>query len=85
MKASVYSSIRTLVDVQSEFSDTTILTGTSGTVVECYVNPESYAVDLRIPDDTLVGGASYENVILFPEQFEVVDQQRGAIKEGSIS
>lgn len=49
--------------------------GTVGTVVECYENPEGYAVDLATPDTGLVGGFSYNNVILYPEQFEVVDSK----------
>jgi hypothetical protein len=43
-------------------------------VVEGYDTPlEGYAVDLAIEDDTLVGGYDHENVILYPEQFDVVD------------
>jgi hypothetical protein len=34
---------------------------------------EGYAVDLAIEDDTLVGGYDFENVILKPDQFVVVD------------
>jgi hypothetical protein len=42
--------------------------------VECYNEPqEGYAVDLAIPDPSLIGGFDYENVILYPEQF-VVDE-----------
>ena len=74
MKAKEYNLIRTLVDVQSDFRDRILPAGTVGTVVECYDNPtEGYAVDLAIPDTSLVGGFDYENVILFPEQFEVMD------------
>ena len=29
-------------------------------------------VDLEVPDDRLVGGLSYANVVLKPEQFEIV-------------
>lgn len=72
MKAKVYSLIKILVEVQSDFRDRILPAGTVGTVVESYENPECYAVDLAIPDDTLVGGFSYENVILYPNQFEVI-------------
>lgn len=44
-----------------------------GTIVECYENPEVYAMDLAIPNERLVGGFEYENVILSPKQFVVVD------------
>jgi hypothetical protein len=74
MKANKYDLIRTLVEVQSEFGrKRTMPAGSEGTVVECYTDPvEGYAVDIMIPDDSLVGGFDYENVILFPDQFEVV-------------
>jgi hypothetical protein len=41
--------------------------------VECYENPEVYAVDLAIPNKRLVGGFEYENAILSPDQFAVVN------------
>ncbi|ACK68579.1 hypothetical protein PCC7424_0109 [Gloeothece citriformis PCC 7424] len=47
--------------------------GTQGTIVECYENPEGYAVDLAIPDDRLVGGFAYENVIINSHQLEIVN------------
>ena len=80
MKASLYNRIKTLVDVQADFSthetsekhNRVIPKGAVGTVVECYENPEGYAVDIAIPDERLVGGFFYENVILSPNQFEVV-------------
>ncbi len=64
--------IQTLVDVESDFSDRIIPGGSSGTVVECYSNPEGYAVDVAIPDENFVGKFAYENVILMPEQFVVI-------------
>ncbi len=80
MKVSVYDQIETLVDVQADFStyetsdndNRVIPKGTLGTVVECYENPEGYAVDIAIPDERLVGGFFYTNVILSPDKFEVV-------------
>ncbi len=72
MKANIYDAIITLFDVSTDFGKRVIPKGTQGTIVECYENPEGYAVDLAIPDDKLVGGFDYENVILTPEQFELV-------------
>ena len=80
MKVSPYDQIKTLMDVPADFStcetsdkdNHLIPKGTLGTVVECYENPEGYAVDIAIPDARLVGGFFYTNVILTLEQFEVV-------------
>ena len=80
MKVSPYDQIKTLVDVQGNFSthetpdndNRVISKGALGTVVECYEKPEGYAVDIAIPDERLVGGFFYTNVILSPDQFEVV-------------
>ncbi|MEG4807040.1 hypothetical protein QUA82_04330 [Microcoleus sp. F8-D3] len=71
MKAQLYDTIQTLVDINADFDhrDRIIPKGTEGTIVECYENPELYAVDLAIPNDKLVGGFEYENVILNPTQF----------------
>ena len=65
--------VRTVVEVESEFSDRKIPAGAIGTIVECYAQPEeAYAVDLAVPDESLVGGYRYENVVLRPRQFEPV-------------
>jgi hypothetical protein len=72
-KASVDDSVELLVEVPSDFHDELIPRGTRGVVVERYEHPkEGYAIDLAIPDDSLVGGFRYENVVLSPEQFAVV-------------
>jgi hypothetical protein len=73
MKAQIYDQIRTLTDIPADFSDRVIPKGTLGTVIECYEKPEGYAVDLAIPDSSLVGDFSYENVVLSPDQFVVVN------------
>jgi hypothetical protein len=73
MKAKLYDQIEILVEVEAEFGNRFIPKGTLGTVVECYKNPERYAVDLGIPNQNLVGGFEYENVILSAEQLTVVD------------
>jgi hypothetical protein len=64
--------MKTLVPIEADFSNAEIPAGTEGTVVECYSSPEGYAVDLAIPDDSLVGGFRYENVILKPDRFVVI-------------
>jgi hypothetical protein len=74
-KASVEDSVELLVEVPSEFRNEMIPSGTRGTVVECYEHPtESYSIDLAIPDNSLVGGFRYENVVLLPDQFAVIHQ-----------
>lgn len=70
MKAKIYDAIVTTVDARGDFSVKVIPKGTKGTIVEYYKEPqEGYAVDLALPDDSLVGDFSYENVILYPVQF----------------
>jgi hypothetical protein len=72
LKASVSDGVELLVDVPSDFSDRVIPKGTRGIVVECYLLPkEGYSVDVSIPDDALIGGFRYENVVLLPGQFAV--------------
>lgn len=71
-----YSRVKTVADVKEYFSETTIPGGTQGSIVECYSDPtEGYAVDLAVPDLSLVGGFRYFNLILFPDQFEVIDPE----------
>ena len=71
-KASVDDSVELLMEVPSDFRDGVIPRGTRGIVVERYEHPrEGYSIDLAIPDDSLVGGFRYENVLLTPEQFAV--------------
>ncbi|MDB9510531.1 hypothetical protein PN499_04980 [Kamptonema animale CS-326] len=72
MKAKIYDQIQTLIEIPDESSDFLIPKGTVGGIVECYENPEVYAVDLAIPNEKFVGGFAYINIILEPEQFEVI-------------
>lgn len=73
-KASVDDSVELLIEVPSDFHDGVIPKGTRGIVIERYEQPrEGYSIDLAIPDDSLVGGFHYENVVLTPEQFAVID------------
>ena len=73
MKAKTYDRIETLVEIQADFDTQMIPKGTLGTIVECYEEPEGYAVDLAIPDETLVGEYQYKNIILMPEQFAIAE------------
>ena len=73
MKAKTDDLVITLEDVPSDFSDRIIPKGSHGVIVECYFDPEEgYCVDLAIPDDSMIGDNSYENVILRPSQFTVL-------------
>ncbi|MEH2255434.1 hypothetical protein [Nostoc sp.] len=73
MKAKLYDQIKTLVEVQPDFADEMIPKNTLGTIVECYKNPEGYAVDIAIPNQKLVGSYEYVNVILTSDQFVLVN------------
>ncbi|GAA6623249.1 hypothetical protein [Scytonema sp. NUACC26] len=73
MKAKLYDKIKTLVKVQADFSARVIPENTVGTVVECYENPEGYAVDIALSNQAFVGDLEYLNVILSPNQFVLVD------------
>ena len=75
MKVKIYDRIETLVDIQEKFSKRLIPKGTIGTVTEYYERPQkAYGVDLKIKDEAAFGGFDYENVLLYPEQFQVVNQ-----------
>ncbi|UBF27784.1 DUF4926 domain-containing protein [Kovacikia minuta CCNUW1] len=82
MKAQIYDQITTLTDIRVDFGSRIIPKGTLGTVVECYQQPEGYAVDLAIPDERLVGNFEYENVTLNPEQFAVLSQNTETVDIG---
>ncbi|MEH2316879.1 hypothetical protein [Nostoc sp.] len=73
MKAKLYDQIKTLVEVQPDFADQMIPKNTPGTIVECYENPEGYAVDIAIPNQKLIGSYEYVNVILTSDQFVLVN------------
>ena len=75
MKAKISDSIQTTIDLSSNFDNHTIVKEAIGAIVECYQNPEGYAVDLAIPNPELIGGFHYENVVLSPEQFKVISSQ----------
>jgi hypothetical protein len=73
----VNDAVRTTEPVPSDFTDGLVYpAGTLGGIVEVWHDPERYCVDLAVPDDTLVGGSRYDNVVLRPAQFTVV--RRGA-------
>jgi hypothetical protein len=73
MKALEYSKVRTSVEIYSNYLNRIIPVGTEGTVIECYKDPqEGYAVDIAMPDGNELTGYQYDNVILCPNQFELV-------------
>lgn len=74
MKAKLYDKITTLTPIHSDFNSAVVPENTEGVVVECYENPEGYAVDIALPNVDLVGGLEYTNIILMPEQFQVVSE-----------
>jgi hypothetical protein len=68
-----YSKIKTSVEIYSDYLNRLVPIGTEGTVVECYEDPcEGYAVDIALPDNNEITGYQYDNLILFPNQFELV-------------
>ncbi|MBP0014430.1 MAG: hypothetical protein J7545_13445 [Roseofilum sp. SBFL] len=74
MKAKLYDKITTLTPINSDFNSVVIPKNTEGVIVECYENSEGYAVDIALPNVDLVGGFQYTNVILMPEQFQVISE-----------
>lgn len=84
MKAKINDSVQTLIELTADFSDLIIPKGTIGAVVECYENPEGYAIDLMIPNPQIVGGFTYENLILSPEQFMVISSQSQTLDENLV-
>lgn len=85
MKAKLDDEIETLVDISLDNGNRILPKGLRGTVVECYDEPqEGYAVDLAIPDQSSISGFDYENVILFPEQFELVVNEEKQNSQRSI-
>lgn len=71
MKAQIYDQIETLVEIPLESSEAIAPKGVRGAIVECYDDPEMYAVDLAIRDRRFAGGLAYHNVVLTPDQFDV--------------
>lgn len=84
MKAKINDSIQTLIDITADFSDLIIPKGTIGAIVECYPNPEAYAIDLMISNPKVIGGFTYENVILSPEQFIVISSQSISVRSSDL-
>jgi hypothetical protein len=72
MKAMTDSTIRTIVEIQGEHLIQVIPVGTEGTTIENYENPEAYAVDIALPDPENDDEFLYDNLYLYPKQFEVV-------------
>ncbi|MBN3511991.1 hypothetical protein JYB55_24480 [Mycolicibacterium septicum] len=73
MKAQARDTVVLTVDVPSEFRYAILPKGTTGVVIEAYEQPtEGYAADVNIPDESSLSGFQYDNVILYPDQFDVV-------------
>ncbi len=67
----LYDTIKLLVPVISDSTGRNIPAGSRGVVVEIFDTPsEAYAVDFAFPDDSVVTGFVYENVMLTPDQVE---------------
>ncbi|MUL78898.1 hypothetical protein [Mycolicibacterium sp. CBMA 226] len=72
MKARVYDDVVLTVDVPGNSGDRIIPKGTRGAVIEAFNQPtERYAVIVNIPDDSSLSGSRRDNVILYPDQFDV--------------
>lgn len=78
MKAQLFDAIETTVDVTSDRDPArTFPAGARGAVVDVLQTPsEAYLVDLELPEPD-PGGATTEDVLLLPEQFDVVWQYPG--------
>lgn len=64
--------VRLVVDVEGD-TTVTVPRGTEGLVVEAYTEPqEGYAVDVVTRDEWDPEGPEYDNIIVGPDQFEVV-------------
>lgn len=79
MKARQYDAIRTTAPVASEARAGRVYApGTDGTIVEAYDQPrEGYAVDLEVDDPDDPRKTTFDNVILWPDQFEVIEKYGG--------
>lgn len=58
--------------VQSDFRKRAIPAGSLGVIVEAYQDPPAYAVDFEIPNADLVGCVEYENVVVRPDELELL-------------
>ncbi len=78
-KATENTIIRTTEEIPSDFRDLRIPSGTEGVVIEIYENPEGYCVDLFLRD------GPDENVILKPQQFEVIERHDAPVRKPSVN
>jgi hypothetical protein len=75
MKARVDDRIKTTIDVPGFVIKGIIPKGTEGIIIEAYNQPtEGYAVDMNVVDENAPNGYTYDNVVLFPDQFVVVEE-----------
>jgi hypothetical protein len=70
MKIMTNCTIRTIVEIRGEYLNQVIPAGTEGIIIECYEDPEAYAVDIALPDPKNDGEFLYDNLYLYPKQFE---------------
>jgi hypothetical protein len=68
----LYDPVRTLVDVET-LRHGKLPAGAIGVIVDDFHAPNEYAIDLEVPAPELVGGKSFANVALHPDQFTVID------------
>jgi len=74
----VGESVRTLVNLQSPRAPILVHPiGSTGKIV-AFLGPGLYLVDLRIHDESLVGGAWYESFDMREFEFEIFDEADGA-------
>ncbi len=71
MKAKIYDRIVLRVDIQ--LRNVVVPRGTEATIVGVYTDPiEGYDADADIPAPDLVGGKTWKNITVHPDQFEVI-------------
>jgi hypothetical protein len=69
----LYDRVRTLVDLET-LHHGRLDAGREGHIVDVFNAPGEYAIDIEIPAPELVGGLTYENVALGPDQFVVIER-----------
>jgi hypothetical protein len=73
LKAALYARVELVTDITNGFRDEVVPQGTQGTIVHRFDCPEGYAVDITLPDPTAPNEVVYDNIIVTPDQFIVLD------------
>lgn len=69
--------IRTVVELRGQHEPHAVHpAGTQGTLVEV-LGPDCHLVELRVSDESLVGGAWYDVLDVRPEQYEQYEENAG--------